>query len=226
MGGHGLPSSMVSSASTSAVGASAQSGLIPSPAAAPIPANLVQRIQSGQFIEMRDLLADNIALLNQLSSLQGTVPLPLAIASRTCLREVPSLASWLYCFNTYIAVRTSDPVARDMLSYSRFLIREALRHGGSGWLEYDWVFRRQMAINPLLSWNTVEPGLQAATIFSQGPSLGTFCSLCRECDHSSSQCALAPIQQPILSNPQQVSSSGASQSSKCPETSADLCQLE
>lgn len=172
-----------------------QSGMILSPAAAPVPANLVQKIQSGQFVEMRDLMADNIALLNQLSDMQGSIPLPYSVASRTRLREVPSLVSWLYCFNTYIAVRTSDPVARDMLAYARLLVREALRHGGTGWLEYDRVFRRQIAVNPLLSWNTIEPGLQAATIISQGPSLGMFCTLCRECDHNAGQCALAPLQQ-------------------------------
>ena len=137
-------------------------GMILSPAADPIPHTLVQRIQSGQFVEMRDLLADNIALLNQLASLQGTVSLPLNTANRTRLREVPSLVSWLYCFTAYVAVRTSDPLARNMLAYSRLIIREALRHGGSGWMEYDRVFRRQLAINPAMSWNTLEPGLQAA----------------------------------------------------------------
>ena len=108
-------------------------------------------------MDMHDLLADNFALLNQLSSLQGTVALPQSVVTHTRLREVPSLVSWPYCFNAYIAVCTSDPLARDMLAYSRLLIREALRHGGSGWLEYDRVFRRQLAINPLLSWNTIKP---------------------------------------------------------------------
>ena len=41
---------------------SSQSGLSLSMSSEPIPARLVTRIQSGQFIEMRDLLRDNIAL--------------------------------------------------------------------------------------------------------------------------------------------------------------------
>ena len=50
-------------------------GLILSPARDPIPQSLVQRDQSGEFLDMRDLLADNIALMSQLSSLQDTLPL-------------------------------------------------------------------------------------------------------------------------------------------------------
>ena len=41
-------------------------GLILSPSSDPIPHRLVSRIQVGEFIEMRDLLADNISLHNQL----------------------------------------------------------------------------------------------------------------------------------------------------------------
>ena len=52
-------------------------------------------------MEMWDLLTNNIALLNQLSSLHRSAPLPLKTASQTKLRKVPSLISWLYCFNAY-----------------------------------------------------------------------------------------------------------------------------
>ena len=46
---------------------------ISSPGADPIPYRLVQRIRSGEFIEMRDLLADNIALHSQLEALHGQI---------------------------------------------------------------------------------------------------------------------------------------------------------
>ena len=121
---------------------------------------------------MRDLLADNIALLSELSSLHGTVPLPLTTMQRTRLREVPSLVSWMYCFAAYVAIRTPDDFTCQMLAYARLIIHEALRHGGSGWSEYDRVFRRQLSINPALSWNTLEPSLQAATILGQHSSEG------------------------------------------------------
>ena len=200
-----------------------QPGMILSPAADPIPHTLVQRIQNGQFVEMRDLLADNIALLNQLSSLNGLINLPANTLNRTRLREVPSLVSWLYCFNSFVAVRTSDPLTRNMLAFSRLLIREALRHGGGGWMEYDRVFRRQLAINPSLSWNTLEPGLQAATILGQARLQGTFCSLCRECDHDTTQCALAPLQQQVRSTPVTLQTPVGSRPPRRPESLQHIC---
>ncbi len=53
----------------------------------------------------------------------------------------------MYCFAAYVAVQSRDPVTRDLLAYSRLIIREALRRGGNGWQEYDWFFRRQAAID-------------------------------------------------------------------------------
>ena len=173
---------------------SPRSGRILSPAADPIPYRLVQRIRSGEFVEMRNLLADNIALHDQLEDLHGHTT-----SLNPRLREVPSLASWVYCFAAYMAVRTEDLRTRDMLAYCRMIIREAIRHGGSGWQEYDRTFRCQVAIDPHLAWHSLHPGLQAATVLSgRGAAGGMFCSVCREVDHSSAQFALAVVQQRVF----------------------------
>ena len=50
-------------------------GLVLSPAAEPFPRRLVDKVKSGQFVEMRELLADNISLLHQLEAIQGLPPL-------------------------------------------------------------------------------------------------------------------------------------------------------
>ena len=72
--------------------------MILSPVPDPIPYAFVHHVQSGQFIKMRDLLTDNISLLNQLASLHDVVTLPASNANHTRLREIPSLVSQLYCF--------------------------------------------------------------------------------------------------------------------------------
>ena len=79
-------------------------GMILSPAADLIPYSIVQRIQSRQFLEMRDLLADNIALSSQLPPINGVPHLPADILNNTRFREVPSIISWLYCFTVHVAV--------------------------------------------------------------------------------------------------------------------------
>ena len=123
--------------------------------------------------------------------------LPLSTVNYTRLRDIPSLVSWLYCFNGYVAIRTKDQLTHQMLAYSHLIIREALRHGGTGWLQHDRVFRCQLSINSWLAWNTSEPSLQAATILGQRSSTGTLCSLCQESDHPTHQCALAPLQEHV-----------------------------
>ena len=117
--------------------------------AEPIPARLVQRIQSGQFVEMQELLGDNIALSQHFDSAAGYFPVVLPSSSRPRLREVTSLPSWIYCFFTYLAVLVQDQFTRDRLVYARLLVREALCHGGWGWLDYDRLFRQQAALDPL-----------------------------------------------------------------------------
>ena len=83
-------------------------GLILSPSSNPIPHRLVSRIQVGEFIEMRDLLADNISLHNQLEDFHGHIWPSTPAHLRPRLREVPSLSSWVHCFCGYIAVLTPD----------------------------------------------------------------------------------------------------------------------
>ena len=184
------------------VPATQSQGLILSPALEPIPARLVGRIASGQFVEMRDLLSDNIALHDQLEAVQGMHYAPNSVRPR--LREVPSLTSYVFCFTAYIATRTTDPLTRDMLAYCRLIIREALRHGGTGWQEYDRNFRRQVAINPAIAWNTMLPDLQATTMLGQREGGGTFCHLCMGMDHSASHCALTYIHE-TADNPPSIS---------------------
>ena len=174
-------------------------GMILSPASSPIPFRLVQRIQAGEFVEMRDLMADNVSLHSQLEDLHGLGSLIATPAGlRPRLREVPSLSSWMFCFAAYMAVRTRDPLTRDMLAYCHLIIREVLRHGNNGWQEYDWSFCRQVAIDNNLPWNMLLSGLQAATLTTPGTSRGsTVCTICREPDHVATQCALIAMQQPV-----------------------------
>lgn len=166
-----------------------------SPASEPFPSKLVEKVRSAQFVEMRELLSDNIALLQQMDAFTPCCAMPaLPGVLRPRLREVTSLPSWLYCFLAYVAMRTPDAETRNMLAYGRLLIREAQRHGGIGWLSYDRVFRQQAAIDHTLQWNTIHPGIQAATLVGQAPAPLRFCTLCREADHSAPGCALAYLQ--------------------------------
>ncbi len=166
-----------------------------------LPLNLflekVEKIRAGHFVEMRDLLTENISLLQQLETLGNNPTIPsLPGMLKPQLREVITLPSWLYCYLAYVAVRSPDPTTRNMLAYARIIIREAQRHGGNGWLDYDRVFHQQAALDQSIQWNTLHPGIQAATLVGRASGQGLFCTLCRGADHSSERCALSYLQAP------------------------------
>ena len=62
---------------------SLSAGLLFSPASEVIPKKLVDKIRSGKFVEMKELLQDNISLATQLKELQGPSPLPVPIFVRS-----------------------------------------------------------------------------------------------------------------------------------------------
>ena len=143
-----------------------------------------------------ELLADNITLLQQLETMQGTHPVNMIGPTRPRLREVSTLTTWLYCFLAYTAIITSDATTRNLLAYARLIMREALRHNNNGWLDYDRSFRQQAAVDPSLPWNTLVPGLQASMILGNPTRQGIAnqrqqCTLCRGFDHARSDCALS-----------------------------------
>ena len=111
------------------------------------------------------------------------------------LRDVTSLLSWIYCFLVYIATLVNDQGVRDILAYARLMVREAQRHGGSSWLDYDRVFRHQQAASdPSLWWNTLHPGIQSVTLVGCTAGSTLLCSICRETDHTAGQCTLSYVQ--------------------------------
>ena len=137
-------------------------GLILSLVAAPFPHKLVDKDRSGQFVEMREPLADNISLIQQLEVIQGPTSISMIGPTRPRVSEVSALPTWLYCFLAYTAIATNDPTTRNQLAYARLIMGEALCHGNSGWLDYYRSFRQQAAAECSLQWNTSLSGLQAS----------------------------------------------------------------
>lgn len=97
---------------------------------------------------MRELLANNIALLQQLEAMNSPVPVQTVGPNRARSWDVSSLPTWIYCLLGYMAILTLDQQTCDQLAYARLIIREAQHHGGNGWLDYDWALWQQLAADP------------------------------------------------------------------------------
>ena len=108
-----------------------------------VPARLVRKIEKGEFLDMAELLRDNMEADRRHDGRE----LPPG-ESRRPRREVPDLLSWAQCFSTYAGVvtRQNPGRSREMFAYLTTVVREARRCGGGGWREYDAMFR-QLAAN-------------------------------------------------------------------------------
>ena len=99
----------------------------------PIPGKVVQKAKANEFVDLRELLPDNVSLLEKLEGL------PMAPGgTRPRLREVSSLLTWCSCILKLIAIQAQNPDrVKQMCAYACLVIQEACKHGGDGWSGYD-----------------------------------------------------------------------------------------
>ena len=162
----------------------------------PVPAKLVKKIQALQYIDMKELLPDNIRLLRHMEPSDPLNALvPMAPRSRPRLREVNSILSWALCFISYLAVlaESHPSLVRPRLAYFALIISEARRNGGEGWLSYDTIFRQNAAEDEAADWTRLDSSLHAATFMAQSSAAGLACPYCSASDHSARECALRPL---------------------------------
>ena len=159
----------------------------------PILAKIVLKIQSNQFVNMKDLLPDNVALLDKLDGLgQAFIS---SSGPRPHLWEVTSILSWASCLFKMIAIQSAanPDLVIDMCTYGVLILREASKHGGNGWSAYDALFHQHTAACPSLSWASSEPSIHVSTFLASHSGGGDICTFCSGSDHSSKDCALGSI---------------------------------
>ena len=161
-----------------------------------VPAKLVKEIQAMEFINMRELLPDNIALSERLEALPRA-----ALHQAHAQREIDSLLTWMGAFLIYMAVMNDahPEKTKSLLVYMRSLVEEARRNKGFNWRGYDTIFRRNAGVDKDKDWATLDHSLHAACLSvsagktEKGASM--LCSLCAGADHSAALCALKSLQQ-------------------------------
>ncbi len=160
-----------------------------------IPAKLVAKILKGTYVDMADLLQDNIALEKRVSATdQETGALKSTVGKKRELTEdVQGLLSWAECFNTYtcVVVSKAPDKFKPLTAYQSMVIRETRRFGFRGWLQYDHLFRQQAArSSSTTDWERLNPALYALSFLSRQRGDSQTCSNCMCSDHPTSLCAL------------------------------------
>ena len=87
--------------------------LVLSSALPPVPARAVDKIRSGLFIDFKELLLDNVALLQRLAETSSL----LSGAPPTHMSEVTDILTWISCFLYFVAARSEDSATRDLMPH-------------------------------------------------------------------------------------------------------------
>ena len=107
--------------------------MVISSALPPILGKLVSKILSGAFVEMRELLSDNLRLRRQLE-IQDEFSATAPHEVRPPLREVQIISSWVYCMASYLKVLAlAGKMRPEHLAYLRIVVAEAAKYKNDGW---------------------------------------------------------------------------------------------
>ena len=161
-----------------------------------VPARLVKRIAKGDFVDMAELLQDNLEAERRRA--QSELDTGRGVAPAGNRREVPDFTSWVQCFTLYASVVQSKfpEKGKDLWAYLGVIALEYHRVGGSGWRFYD---AAQFASIESADFGTVDTTLFATTFLTYRRSVQG-CSSCLASNHDQDDGGLNPGRQARLAD--------------------------
>ena len=130
------------------------------PGYAPVPYKLVAKITGGQFIDLADLLPDNIRAqeIEPQAFLQGKL---VVAGSKKRIVEIEDIVTWIEAFTiSSMSLCNSFSVRwRDLNQYKLLIIQTAKRFPGKSWLNYDIAFRKDAAATGSTDWSCMNADL-------------------------------------------------------------------
>ena len=176
----------------------------------PVPDKLVKKILKFEFIEMYELLPETW-LRDEEESGKGLVGL-----HRRKSAPVTNILQWVQCFAAMVGVltRAYPQMVPDLMAYQATIVRCYRDFEDLYWVQYDRMYRRQVAITKDTRWGRVDTTLYSKC-FAGKARRRAMCIHCLSDNHLSSECPENPrnaswpwsTQQPLLENPSSSASS-------------------
>ena len=140
----------------------------------PVPGKLAKRIQSGQFIELAELLPDQLGAITALPDEDGSK------ASKSSPKQISSIIEWIQCFGIYTAVLSKSQPHRvtDLLGYQTLILQAYMEFHGDCWLRYDRAFRQKAATLTDKKWAIIDSTLWSLAFSGRGRSSADQCHGC------------------------------------------------
>ena len=163
----------------------------------PVPKKLANKIESGEFVDMAELLPDRLGCTRSLAlEDKGGVP-------KSKRRAVTNILEWIQCFSVYIAIIALKYPERvpDLLGYQSLIIDASIQYEGDSWVGYDRRFRLSAAANLTKAWASLDPTLW--NLAFAGNARVSRCKHCFALTHTSSKCEWASEATQAISTPPQ-----------------------
>ena len=152
----------------------------------PVPRKIVTKIQSEDFVDMSELLPDQLGC-----SKSGQASEDLS-TPKSKKRQVSTILEWIQCFGIYMAVLTQKYPEQipDLLGYQFLIIEAHQEYEVDNWLAYDRRFRLSAAANHNTVWGHIDQTLWSLAF--SGKAKASRCKHCFSISHQSTECTWAP----------------------------------
>ena len=152
------------------------------------------KVTAGKFVNLVDLLAENITMPEQEPQLWFNGQLVLSHTPKKRKRPITHIASWMEAFSIfYLILCSSFPHRwRDLTSYRLLILRTYRQFSGFCWLDYDRAFREHAAAEKVTDWSKMHVQLfnyhtAAAQVRTRPTSSSVVSSQAEASDNASSR---------------------------------------
>ena len=139
------------------------------PGHAPIPAKLVAKITSGQFVDLADLLSANLRTAEH--EPQTFLDGKLVVSKKRRAVEIQDILTWTEAFTIFQMVMCATHPHRwpDLTKYKLLIIQTARQSTSRAWMEYDLAFRKDAAATGASDWSKMNLDLYNYHLRSPAP---------------------------------------------------------
>ena len=183
-------------------GANALQDIPPSLSVPAIPKKLLNKILTGEYVDMAELRSDSWKMEELLYQTPPATVQGLG-SVRPGRKPVTDILSWCECFTVMAAIITSryPEKASQLFSYIRTIVRASQTFDGPAWVSYDSQFRASLNS---WDWGIIDSGLYNEC-FTGRTKAKVVCTHCLSDSHQESQCPLTPGPQVSRTVPNQAS---------------------
>ena len=137
--------------------AALQQPFVIGPGYSPVPFKVVSQITAGKFVNLEELLAENIPVSEPEPQLWFEGRLVLSHTPKKPRRQISDITSWMEAFSIFFLIlcSTFPHRWRDLTSYKLLILRTYRQFSGFCWLNYDRAFREHAAAVKLTDWSSM-----------------------------------------------------------------------